>query len=580
MSKRQLLGGAAVLAVVATALWYVVGPQRGNGEAPGAGVQVVLSATAVGTGGWVRYLVTVKNLADGDFLGDVLLIDQDQGSDGAAGASLGALTRSPRLPSAPSAAGESAYQVHIVVPSRTSHTFAVLAPDFFNVVEAVMGGSALDVQGIDHPNVIPVAVLSNVETAADTILGLRFDQFTPRVAEFGSAAGFPANPLLLAGYTEVIVDQFDTATLSPAQVASLREYVGFGGTLVVAGGEAWRQSLAPLPPDLLPIRPASTVVVPLASLAGLASAGADTRATPVAAGSLAPGARVLLDAGGVPLVAELAYGSGRVVELTYDPSGDGNAQTPYSALGWMQALGRGIGAVPGSAPMASSLLGPDPAFTALLPASDGAPLPPLWLVLLVMLAYVGLVGPLAYLLVTRRWRRPALFWAAVPLSAVVFTAAFYLVGSALQGSLQDHEIQVVRVGPGQSLNVLEYHRVRFLHRGEHEIVPAPNTLVAPLTMETFRTTGSTSDVGGLPSGAEHVLPGQQPVVDESGVVYGSVRVIAASAVEQAPLGLSAQLTVHGGRVQGTLTNVGEQTVWLLELFTSDGQVVHSAQLAP
>src|SRR5207244_9010393 len=121
-----------------------------------------------------------------------------------------------------------------------------------------------------------------------------------------------------------------------------------------------------------------------------------------------------------------------------------------------------------------------------------------------------------------------------------FTGAFYLVGSALQGDLQDHEIQVVRVGPGHTVNVLEYHRVLFLHRGEHQILPAPDSLVAPLTLETFRVTGSTCErctsvLGGLPSGAEHVgpWPEQRAVVDESGVVYGSVRVVAASAMARA-----------------------------------------------
>src|SRR5215471_3347914 len=214
-------------------------------------------------------------------------------------------------------------------------------------------------------------------------------------------------------------------------------------------------------------------------------------------------------AGGVPLVAELTYGAGKVVELAYDPSGDGTGQTPYAALGWTQALGRSIEQVPGSTPMASSMLGPDPGFTALLPSAGDAPLPPLWLVGVVLLAYVLIAGPLGYLLARRRLGRPALFWAAVPLSAAFFTAAFYLVGSALQGNLQDHEIQVVRVGPGQSVNVLEYHRVLFLHRGEHEILPAPDSLVAPLTLETFRVTGSTCErctsvLGGLSSGAEHV----------------------------------------------------------------------------
>ncbi|HXM55256.1 MAG TPA: hypothetical protein VOB72_07685, partial [Candidatus Dormibacteraeota bacterium] len=121
MSRRQLLGGAAVLAVVATAFWYVGGAgSRGSGVAPDASVRVVLSATAVGSGTWVRYLVTVKNLADGDFLGDVLLIDRDQNSENAAGGSpsLSTLARNPQLLGPPAAAGQSAYHLHLTVPSR------------------------------------------------------------------------------------------------------------------------------------------------------------------------------------------------------------------------------------------------------------------------------------------------------------------------------------------------------------------------------------------------------------------------------------------------------------------------------
>src|SRR5215471_16543673 len=189
MSKRQLLGGAAVLVVIAAALWYVVGAgARESNLAPDASVRVAVSARAVGTGSWIRYLVTVKNLADGTFAGDALLIDQDQDSEAASGGpSLSTIARNPQLPGAPASAGQSAYQIHMTVPSRTSRTVAVLAPDFFNVVEAVMGGRQLDAQTVDHPTVIPVAVLSDVETASDSILGLHFDRFTPRVAEFNSA---------------------------------------------------------------------------------------------------------------------------------------------------------------------------------------------------------------------------------------------------------------------------------------------------------------------------------------------------------------------------------------------------------
>jgi hypothetical protein len=589
MSKRQLLGGAAVLIVVVAALWYVVGAgAQDSSLAPDASVRVAVSARAVGTGSWVRYLVTVKNLADGTFAGDALLIDQDQDSEAAtSGPSLATLARNPQVPGAPASAGQSAYRIHLTVPSRTSRTVAVLAPDFFNVVEADMGGRALDIQPVDHPSVIPVAVLSDVETAAVSILGLHFDQFTPEAVAFTSAREFPANALLLAGYTTVVIDQFDTASLSQTQVQALRDFVGFGGTLVLGGGSSWRRSLAPLPADMLPIRPQATAMLSLAPLTALDSTSADARAVPAATGSLAPGARSLLDSdGGAPLVAELTSGAGRILELTYDPSGDGTDKTPYAALGWTQALGRSIQQVPGSVPMATSLLGPDPSFTALLPAADSAPLPPLWLVGFLILLYVGIAGPLGYLVVGRRLGRPTLFWLSVPVSAVVFTGAFYAAGSALQGDLQDHEIQVIRVGTGQNVNVLEYHRVLFLHRGDHQVMPAPDSLVAPLTLETFRITGSTCErctsvVGGLASGAEHVAwDPQQSAVDESGVVYGSVRVVASSAVERAPVGLDARLSIQGGHVQGTIANPGPAPVVLLELFSNDGQTMHRAELAP
>jgi hypothetical protein len=587
MSRRQLLGGAAILAVIATVLWYVVvAPSSGSGVAPDTSVRVALSATAAGTGTWVRYLVTVKNLADGDFAGDVLLVDHDQSSEASTPApSLASLGRTPRITAMPAVAGRSAYQVHLSVPSRHSRTIAVLAPDFFNVVEAVMGGQQLDVEVVEHAAVVPVAVLSDREGPADDILGLRYDSLSPRVARFASARDFPVSVLPLAGYAALVIDQFDCATLNAAQLRAVRDFVGFGGTLVLGGGSDWRRTTAALPGDLLPIRPEGTATVSLAPLAALAGHALEPRAAPAAVGAMAPGARRLLDGtGGVPLAAELSFGAGKVVELAYDPSGDAATGSPYTGLGWSQAIARAIDQPPGSAPMAVSVLGADPDFTALLPTAGDAPLPPTWLLGLLLALYVAVAGPLGYLAAVRRWRRPTLFWGIVPLVALACTGTLYLVGTGLQGSLQDHQIQVLRVGAG-SVNVLEYHRVLFLRRGNHEIMPPPNALVAPLTLETFRTTGSTcerciSQLGGLPSGSEHVTPSlERPAVDESGVVYGSVRVVAVSGLDQAPVGLDARLTAAGGHLQGTISNPGRQPVYQIEAFSSDGQTLHQATLA-
>jgi hypothetical protein len=585
MNVRQLLGGAAVLIVVATAFWYVaVAPSSGSGVEPNGSVQVALSATAVGTGNWVRYLITVKDLADGDFAGEVRLIDRSDNSD-TSGTALPSLTQRPQLPSQAAAAGDSAYQVHVTVGSRTSRQIAILAPVFFNAVEAVIGGQILFSAPVDHPPVVPVAVLSDHVTTADALLALHYDRFTPRVAQFDAARGFPATAQQLAGYATVVIDQFDTATLSETQVRALRDFVGLGGSLVLAGGGAWRQTIAPLPQDLLPIRPSSTASLSLAPVALLAGAAEADQAAMAVVGPLANGARSVLAGGdGVPLVAELPYGTGRVVMVAFDPSVAPASGSPYGAMAWGQVLGRTLDLASGGVPVTATVLGPDPGLTALLPTAGEAPLPSLVLVGAALVVYVLLAGPLGYVLVRRQWRRPALFWAVVPGVAVVFTAMFYVAGSALQGSMQDREIQIVKIGAGQTVSVLEYHRVLFLHRGDHRITTQQGSLVAPLTLETFRATGSTcerctSQVGGLPSGAEHVAPLQQPSVDESGVIYGSVRVVSSAETAAAPLALKAQLAVHGGRVQGTVTNPGPLPVFQLALFSNDGQAVHRAAIS-
>src|ERR1051326_3995123 len=112
MSGRQLVGGAAVLVVLGAVLWYVgLAPSRGTGVAPDAGVRVAISATVAGSGSWERYVISVRNLADGDFDGDILLMDTDQQGDAPQPQrqSLATLPTSVRVPSVPAVPAESAY---------------------------------------------------------------------------------------------------------------------------------------------------------------------------------------------------------------------------------------------------------------------------------------------------------------------------------------------------------------------------------------------------------------------------------------------------------------------------------------
>lgn len=569
------------------AIWYTTAGQRSGNGSSGSAVQVVLSATATGSGPWQRYLLTVKNVADGDFSGQALLIDaEDAGQPSSPNGQLPTRvpTASSQLPQS-EVAGQSAYQVQVNVPSRTSRTVTILAPDHFNYAQVRIGDQVLADSVVDRQSRLSVAVLSGVESAADAITQLHFDRYSAHAAQLRAASQLPSTTTLLAGYGAIVIDQFDAETLSGAQIQALRDFVGLGGTLVVAGGTAWRQTVAPLPSDLLPLRPTSTSAASLEPIAQLAGVTAPDLVAPVAVGTLGKGAQPLVTgADGSPLAAMLRYGSGEVVQLAYDPGAAPALNTPYVGLGWMQALAPAFGQRAANGVTGGWLPAPESSFTGLLPTADAAPLPSPFLLAVVLLLFLIVVGPLNYLVVRRRLGRPALFWFTTPLISALFAGLFYVSGSALQGSLQDHEVQVIKVGPESAASVVEYHRVLFLRRGNHVIAPDPNSLVAPLTLDTYRVTGSTCErctnqLQGLPSGAERVLPGTAPQVDESGVVYGSVRVVASTAATHLPDGVSAHLKVSGGRLRGTVSNTGRSPVGQLELFGFDGQNYYQAQVA-
>lgn len=580
------MAAAAVVLAVASALWYAgFGSSRGPANAPGTPL-VSLDATQTGSGSWVRYLLTVENHSDYPFTGDLLLVDRDEDATAdTASPQLPSTTRPPSLPTqGTEVAPESAYQVHATLAPHQQRIITVVAPDSFNTALVVdpSGAAVTDPVDVARSPVVPVAVLSDVETAAGGLAKVVFDRYATRVASFSGARAFPATPLLLGTYAAVVVDQFDTATLSGRQLAALREYVGLGGALVLVGGSTWRRTLAPLPPELLPLRPAATATASLAPVAALAGVNGEAVTVQQTTGSLAEGARAVLTApDGSPLVAEIAYGAGRIVELAFDPADA--AATQLATVAWTQAIGRAFAELPGGEPAVSSLPGPESNFSAYFGPPNDAPLPSPFLVGPLLLGYVLLVAPFNYWLLRRR-RRAALLWFTAPLTALLFTGAFYVVGQSLQGSLQDHSVQVLKLAPDGAAAQIQYDRVLFLRRGDHVIQPATGALVAPLTLNTYRTTGSTCErctvqLTGTQAGSERVLPGSEPAVEERGVVYGSVRVVGATTVGHAAVGLVSHLRVAGGHVQGTLANLGDRPARAIQMFSFDGQYIHTAYLA-
>jgi hypothetical protein len=585
MGSRALILLAVVALAVLGAVWYAAGsPSQGAGAQVPA--EIALSAVQTGSGNWVRYVVTIKNAGDADFSGSLVLLDRSEasvsGGPGTTGDGSGGGTTAPRptvpksIPKLPASAPDAGYELHILVPARQLVIRVITAPDRYGTVAVGQDpdGTVVQSAGVERANYVPVAVLSPSPVVVSQLQAVRFDDVTLRVTQYQDARTFPTNAVGLAGFVAVVIDEFPGQSLSDAQRNALRDFVGQGGGLVVAAGADWRRTLTGLPGELVPLHATGTTSASLSAIAALAGRPEDV-VTTIAEGDLAPGARaVASEPGGRPLMVAAGYGGGLVTLLAFDPGVE-----PLASLGalvtpaWSQAVGRVLDHPPGALPTARTVPGVEAAVAQAMPPLSGAELPSPWLVGPLLLTYLLLVAPVNYLVLRRRLRRPDLLWVTAPLIAAVFTGAFYGLGTDLQGGIQDEELQVLRLAPNGSVAQVDYHRVLFRQRGNHELEMVRPGLAAPLTNDL---SGTSLELTGLRAGEEHVVPIQRPLVLEKGVVYGSVRVVGAASSGRQPVSVEAHLGFRGGHVVGQVANTGKQAVHGLALYSqAEGQLLRT-----
>jgi hypothetical protein len=577
-----LVIGLSILMIgLITAGWYVLAaPSRGSAVEPGAS-GLVVTAVQVGPSGWVRYQVTLSNVGDQDWSGDVRLVNRPPRAGAGATQNVPGvqLPAPPQVGDArvPSGLPDAALQVHVSIQARHQRVIQLTGQDHYATVELVgRNGKPIYSSPVEVSPAVPLAVLSDTDIAPAALAQVRIGDMPIRVLSFSKAPTFPSSVLQLGQFAAVVVDQFDMAALSQPQMAALREYVGLGGSLILAGGASWRRTLQPVPADLSPIRAGATISQSLQPVAVLGG-GESAPSAPVAVGEIAKQARVTLNGETAPLMAELAYGGGRVITLAFDPAADPVQGLKLAGTSWSQALGRAVPKSRGANGWAASAIpAPSLATAASLPLPDEAPPPPAWLLGLGLLAYMLVIGPLN-LALSRRLGRPDLLWVTIPVLAAVSTAGLYLGGGTLHAGNQDEQLQVVRLGPNGSVSTVEYHEILFGQRGQHTLETSPNALLAPMTLGLHQAAAAdcpncVQQLSGLPRDvAEHALPGSHPVIIESGVAYGNVRVVSVATAGHRQLGLDAHLAAVQGRIQGKIANLSDSAVSNLALYTFDGE---------
>jgi hypothetical protein len=394
----------------------------------------------------------------------------------------------------------------------------------------------------------------------------------------------------LSGLNGVIVDQFDSGALSQPQIQALKDFVGLGGTLILAGGASWRRQLLPLPAELLPLRPTATGTTSLGALADLGGL-ASTVGVQVADGDVASWASVAVAApDGHPLIVEGPYGAGRVLALTFDPLGQPlDTQLTLAGLAWSQAISRGLSGAQGPSPYfskigfgtaipggpVSTLGGAGPGSWSAFPGnmqqifSDSAAglSPPFGMLAVLLVVYGLLVTVLSYLVLKAAAPR-GLLWVVVPGVAIAFTGGSYGLGFVSRGSdFQVTHAQVQWLGPGGVVETDSFDGVVPPRRGDLRLTAAPNTVVSTATMAYGPTADQAAEI--TIGRRTEVLLANVPVWDLRPVQTLTVtHPFASGPGSSAPI--EAHLRLDRGRIRGEVVNHTPRTVRDLQLLTGSG----------
>jgi len=438
-----------------------------------------------------------------------------------------------------------------------------------------------------------VLLLSDVKGAEATLEALP-QQVAPNldVIQLPGVRDFPDVALHLAGLHAVVIDDFDSATLSPGQRRALQDYVSLGGTLVVAGGAAWSRTLGSLPVGLTPLRASSSAAGSVGPLADLA-AGTTTATATLATGDVGAGRIVLAAPNGPPLVVEADYGAGRVVQLAYDPLAEPFASdVVLGGPAWDQALGRTGPRWGGFAFGTSPSIGAeDQLWRPALMARGWPSWPRSGLAAQALFAVAA--GPAGFLLARRRRSERA--WLALPL-AVVLSTGVSLLADQRRSEASETVVEVRTSGADGAVLTSTYRGVVGLRRPEvvqgaggaalstvftaQPVFHPVGGLLDPLSQQ-----GPQSPVPRGVGGGAILAGGAQPGVRLPARPW-DLRTVQTLSIDQGGPSLDAALRLVGtagtptSRLTGTVTNRGSVPVHQVRAQIVEGQARVADELAP
>lgn len=312
-------------------------------------------------------------------------------------------------------------------------------------------------------------------------------------------------------FDSLIFANADTTRLSSAQQHGLQAWLATGGQLIVSGGPGAAQTAAGLA-DWLPVTLEGSQSLPdlpalreqLAADAGASLAFREPGPYWLTTSRLRQG-DVWLHEAGLPLLARRAWGNGAVFFLALDPD-----LAPLK--GWVGSPAlwqRLVNDLPAPSWMRDGITDTFAANQAIQSLS-ALSLPGAGELLLFLLVYVGVIGPLNYWVLRARGRRE-LAWVTIPLLSLLFLLVAYVTGLRLKGNtLIVNQMSVVsgsaETGDARVETLLGLYSPR---RAAYDLV-----LTGGMLPHTLPDVGVADEFHLIEAGDRHTLPGVRVDVSE------------------------------------------------------------------
>ncbi len=565
--KIVSLAGSCLMLV----LFFFVSPANALAHAVTSGPSFQVSAgfeTHYRDGNWIPVQVTLRN--DGpDFSGTL---------------SLTASNPQYVLQSNPSTTSN--YQLPITLANGAQKQVTMYMPLYLSMQDATVklldsGGQVVGTQSTAlnplGPGDVFVGVLSDQSLGFGPLSTVPLpSQGGSVIVEYLNASTMPVMTGILKNFDIIVLDNFTTSNLSPAQLTALQTWVNQGGALIAVGGPEWHRTFTGLPAGLLPVivngtttLPAGTPLLPLGGpRVGRLGQNkvSDNVQSPVTVSTAteadANTSEVVLASGTTPLIVQANMGQGTVCYLAFDPTLEPLLGWQGASVFWeglvLRSLGDQLltnsGLSPASGPssgqgqlLASRMSG---LLQSLLPNTIPSP----WTLAILLVGYILVLGPVRLLLV-QRLRRRDWSWRIVLSSIVIFSFLTYGLAMREKGtSILSNSISVAQLGQnGSYTHITTYLGVFVPNQGDFQIHIPGSGLVQP-SPDSFSFYQS-GPVGSADQSATTIASVQSGTdVNLKSASIWTLHTIVSDQDRPLHRGLVSHLALQNGTLVGSVTN--------------------------